>query len=195
MSSSRHPTGAMRDLGARVFAEAVAPNYQSEIADLLQAQVWWRKLANFTEGLSHVILVAATVFAFSAGFFNEPLVTFAAGCCNTLYISLRSFSSYSNRESRERNQILNRLLSVLGISAVPDVVADPDDAAGDSAGGHASAAFQAPHSSATPHTSATPHSSATLTGLPTAPASAVAELLSAGLSSGAESLLSAGIEQ
>jgi hypothetical protein len=112
------------DLAAGVFADIIAPDFRAEVEDVVVWRHRWRKAANGFEGLAHLLLVAGAVLAFAAGFFDVRVLSFVAGCCGTLSLALLRFSVYANRESLERNSILERLLHAAGLEPPPSIAAD-----------------------------------------------------------------------
>ena len=109
------------DLAGPVFRDIIAPDFNAEIRDVVAWRHIWRKLANWVEGIAHIMLGVASILAFSAGFFNTPMLSYAAACASTVCLAMLRFSAYANNESIERNDILNNLLRTIGIDPVPSI--------------------------------------------------------------------------
>ena len=63
-------------LKEKVYDELIEPAYYDDIKDHLKWRYTWRKIANFTEGLSQIIHASGAIFSFAAGFYNMPLLAF-----------------------------------------------------------------------------------------------------------------------
>lgn len=110
-----------RDLRRAVLNNIVVPNYLAEIEDVINARHKWRKISSIIEAFGQVLLGVASVLAFSAGFFNNPYLTFAAACCSTLCLALGKLATYAESECVERNTILSRLLKRIELESMPSI--------------------------------------------------------------------------
>ncbi len=81
-------------------------------------------IADLTETLAHIIIVIGSILAFASGSFNIFYLSFVAGSCNVISVSLLRFSSYAMRESRERTVQVNMILRKIGIGTIPDIAID-----------------------------------------------------------------------
>jgi hypothetical protein len=117
------------DLRLPVLNNIVVPNYLREINDVVKSRHRWRKIASAVEASAQIVLAAASVLAFSGGFFENPLLTYFAACCTTLCMALGKLSTYAESECVERNTILTRLLERINIGAMPSISSEapPDD--------------------------------------------------------------------
>lgn len=124
------PATTYSDLAGPLFRDVIAPDFEDEVRDVALWRHRWRKISNWVEGIAHVMLGAASILAFSAGFFDNKYLTYASACSSTVCLALLRFSAYANNESVERNTVLTRLLKTVGIAPMPDPgappVADPD---------------------------------------------------------------------
>jgi hypothetical protein len=116
-------TNTYTDLAGPIFRDVIAPDFESEIRDVVTWRRRWCKIANWVEGGAHMLLGAASILAFSAGFFNDRGLTYASACSSTVCLAMLRFSAYANSESIERSNILNRLLSTAGIAPSPSAAA------------------------------------------------------------------------
>lgn len=106
-------------LATTIFTDIVGPDFTEEVRDVISWRHRWRKISNWSEGLSHVVLGAASILAFSAGFFENNYLSYASASCSTICLSMLRFSVYANNEQIERNATLSRLLSTAGIENIP----------------------------------------------------------------------------
>jgi hypothetical protein len=119
------------ELRVRVLHDEVIPDFLREVQDVIVWRWRWRKIANWAEGIAHLLLAAATVLVYSAGYFDKvAYLAYVAGCVNVGVLALLRIAAYANKESSERNVILNRHLRLLGLSEMPDITADLDTAGG-----------------------------------------------------------------
>jgi hypothetical protein len=109
------------DLRLPVLNNIVVPNYLREINDVVKSRHMWRKVASAVEASAQIVLGAASVLAFSGGFFDNPLLTYFAACCTTLCMALGKLSTYAESECVERNTILTRLLEKINIGSMPSI--------------------------------------------------------------------------
>jgi len=109
-------------LKEKVYDELIEPAYYDDIRDGLKWRYMWRKIANFTEGLSQVIHAGGAIFSFASGFYNIPWMAFIAGCCSVVVLVMVRFTTYSNGESRERTNELNKLLDSLKMRNMPYII-------------------------------------------------------------------------
>lgn len=115
------------DMRDAIFQQIVVPDYRREVAEVVTWRQRWRKIASFSEGIAQCFVGMSTLLAFAAGFFDSKYLSFAAGCCSTVCIVLLRYSTYAENESAERNGILARLLTRIGIAPMPAITADAPD--------------------------------------------------------------------
>lgn len=115
------------DLRDEVFQDIVAPDIVSELRSIVVWRRRWRSIGNYCEGFAQIIIGVAGMLSFAAGFFNNQLLSFAAGCASTLCLVMMRFSSYAENESVERNTILSRILTRVGIAPMPAITAAAPD--------------------------------------------------------------------
>jgi hypothetical protein len=118
-------------LREKVFTEVIVPDCEQEVRDVIKWRHRWRKIANWAEGVGHLFLIADVILALSAGYFDEEYLSYIAGCSSALCLALLRFAAYANKESSERNEVLNRYMNLLGLGAQPDLVAGSAPDAGD----------------------------------------------------------------
>ncbi len=108
----------------KITNELVLPAYKKNIEDTIRGMYLWRKIANYSEGFSSILIGMATILSFSSGIYSLKILTFFAGCAGTVSLALKGFSTYANKESKERNKILNKLLENININQFPDIAED-----------------------------------------------------------------------
>jgi hypothetical protein len=116
------------DLAAPLFREVIAPSFEREVRGLVASRLSWRKAANWVEGGAHVLLGGSSILAFTAGFYDSKLLSYASACCSTVCISMLRFAAYAANESSDRNAVLSRQLAAVGLSPMPDLADAPGGA-------------------------------------------------------------------
>ena len=104
--------------------EKLNKTIEHDISDTIRWRYIWRKSGNAMEGLSLITSLVSTVLSFSAGAFNHTSLAFAAGCLGSISLALMRATSYSMKESKEREEQLNILLEKARIKRVPSLVID-----------------------------------------------------------------------
>lgn len=99
---------------------------QRDIRDTIKWRFICRKSGNICELLALCTSLISTVLAFSAGVFNNTTLSFVAGCTGSVSLALMRASSYSMKESKERNEQLNMLLEKAHIKYLPSLVVDSE---------------------------------------------------------------------
>ena len=97
-----------------------------DIADTIRWRFIYRKGGNLTEGLALVTSLISTVLSFSAGAFNHTYLAFAAGCLGSVSLALMRATSWSHKESKEREEQLNILLDKAHIKDVPSLIQEEE---------------------------------------------------------------------
>ncbi|AGC01720.1 hypothetical protein H012_gp745 [Acanthamoeba polyphaga moumouvirus] len=104
-----------------IIKKEVEKTYQSDIKYNLKSKSRWKFIGDFVEALSELCLLASTILAFSAGFYDYLLLSYLAGLMGTISLSLIGFSNYAVKESRERTKQVNTLLDKIGSETIPDI--------------------------------------------------------------------------
>lgn len=93
-----------------------------DINDTIRWRFLFRKCGNYFEFLSLVTSLISTVFAFSAGSFDNPYLAFVAGCLGSISLAFMKATSYAMKESKERNEQLNIILDKAHIKYMPSLI-------------------------------------------------------------------------
>lgn len=104
-----------------IIRKEVEKTYQNDIKYNLRSKSRWKFIGDFVEALSELCLLASTILAFSAGFYNYMLLSYLAGLMGTISLALIGFSNYAVKESRERTKQVNILLDKIGSETIPDI--------------------------------------------------------------------------
>lgn len=122
--SGDEPT-SLASLRSKAFREIIAPELLGEVRDVVVWRQRWRKIANWAEGLAHILQAAGVILMFAVETFKTVnYLSLAAGAVGVLSLALLRFAAYANRESSERNTILGRLTGALGLEALPDIAGE-----------------------------------------------------------------------
>ena len=112
----------MNDDMKHMIMERIRQSYEKDINENLESRSRCRKLGNSLQTFSQFISVGATIMAFSAGFYDNKILSFISGCLGSLSLAFLKTSDYALNESRERTESLNIILKKLNIDTMPDVV-------------------------------------------------------------------------
>ncbi|QGR53725.1 putative membrane protein [Moumouvirus maliensis] len=104
-----------------IIRKEVEKTYQNDIKYNLRSKSRWKFIGDFVEALSELCLLASTILAFSAGFYDYMLLSYLAGLMGTISLALIGFSNYAIKESRERTKQVNILLDKIGSETIPDI--------------------------------------------------------------------------
>lgn len=112
------------ELISKIQTDLIDVSYYDDIRFNLKSKSVWKFVGDGSEVLAHVATGAASILAFSTGFFDNYVLSYVAGCLGIVALVLAKFSSYAMGESRERTEQVNKLLASLGMESIPDIVID-----------------------------------------------------------------------
>lgn len=120
------PTSIASDtnLTNKIRKELVEVTYYDDIKYNIHSRSRWKIIGDTTEAIAHIFTGITAILAFAAGFFNFAMFSFIAGCLGTASLVLLQFSSYAMKESKERTEQVNRMLTSLGIDRIVDITID-----------------------------------------------------------------------
>ncbi|AGF85577.1 hypothetical protein QJ854_gp205 [Moumouvirus goulette] len=104
-----------------IIKKEVEKTYHNDLKYNLRSKSRWKFIGDVVEALSELCLLASTILAFSAGFYDLMLLSYLAGLMGTISLSLIGFSNYAVKESRERTKQVNTLLDKIGSETIPDI--------------------------------------------------------------------------
>jgi len=111
----------------KIKKKLIEPTYYQDTQASLKGRWFWKKTGDFMEAFGQIFSGIASILAFAAGFFGLNVLSFVAGCCGTISLVLLHFSSYAMKESRNNTAIVNKILALIGLTAIPDIVVDTPD--------------------------------------------------------------------
>ena len=112
------------DFTDKITQDIIEKTYYRDLNYNINSKFRWKAIGDVMEALSFIFIGIGVVLAFSAGYFDNSVLSFVAGCVETMGIVLKQFSSYSHKESVERTKQVNTLLTELGLDNVVNVI-DP----------------------------------------------------------------------
>lgn len=110
----------------KIKTELIDPSYYDDIKYNLEGRSNMKVIGDYTEIFSRILAGISSVVAFAAGFFGYNYISFIAGALNVLSLVLIIFSENAMKESKERNDVVNRLLTQLGLDKVVNIAVEPD---------------------------------------------------------------------
>lgn len=104
---------------ADIMTTLVEPSYYNDVKETLKGRSCWRISGHVFETLSKIFLAVAGVLSFSAGVYDDKLLSFIAGTFSTVSLATFQLSSYSFKQNKKNTLELNQLLSKLDIEEIP----------------------------------------------------------------------------
>ena len=96
--------------------------YEKDVDDSIAARYTCRKTGHILEVISQILSLGSTILAFSAGFYDNKMLSFIAGCLGSLSFATLKTSTFALNESKERTTSLNKLLTQLNLGTIPEIV-------------------------------------------------------------------------
>jgi hypothetical protein len=113
-----------------IYREIINPDLRRQFRDLATWRHRWRKISKWCEGVAHLLLGAASILAFSAGFFDSFSLSYSSACCSTTCVALLRFAAYAAGEATERDTELAQLaLNNFGVAPGNKAPAKPNEPA------------------------------------------------------------------
>jgi len=104
---------------ADIMTTLVEPSYYNDVKETLKGRSCWRISGHVFETLSKIFLAVAGVLSFSAGVYDDKLLSFIAGTFSTVSLATFQLSSYSFKQNKKNTLELNQLLTKLDIEEIP----------------------------------------------------------------------------
>ena len=104
--------------------EKINVTYEKDVDDNISARYTCRKTGHILEVVSQILSLGSTILAFSAGFYDNKMLSFIAGCLGSLSLATLKTSAFALNESKERTASLNKLLTQLNLGTIPEIVED-----------------------------------------------------------------------
>lgn len=114
----------------KIVKTLIEPSYNESISENLILMKHFRRAGTIFETLSKIFVGAGSVLSFSAGVWDDKILSFVSGTVSVLGIVFMQFSGSAYKESEKNNIELNTILSSLNIKPVADELAttrEPDD--------------------------------------------------------------------
>ena len=124
MENKQNTTNKYEEMKTNIINDIVVPNLEHDAKILSIWRIRWRKIANLFETLVKILVGISTVLAYSSGYYHMPSLAYYSGLAGTIALVFGEFSSYCKKESHERTNLFNRLLTHLGIDTIPDTTED-----------------------------------------------------------------------
>jgi hypothetical protein len=103
-----------------IMTELIEPSYFTDVKEMLEDRKSWRNTADNFSTLSKTFVGLCGVFSFASGNYQNQNFSFIAGTISVLSLVCLQFSSYAKKESKRKTDDLNKILSKLNISNMPE---------------------------------------------------------------------------
>ena len=81
-----------------------------ELDTAITSRMRWKKVANCSEAIGHILICVAMISAFLASSYESQEVTIVSGCTNVVSLAFVRFSRYAADEAAEREEIINKII-------------------------------------------------------------------------------------
>ncbi len=108
----------------KIQTEIIEKSYYSDIKYNIMGKTAWKITGDACETIAYLLICISGILSFAAGFYEQRVLSFIAGCFAVSSPLLFKLSSRAMKESQERTEQVNRLLKALGIDEIPDIVID-----------------------------------------------------------------------
>ena len=117
---------------SRDVRDIVATAIVSEVRGMVRWRDRWKVLADAAEAVAKGLTGVCSVLAFAASAVRDPRVadwlSFSSGAVGTLGLVLLTYANYASRESKQRTSELNGVLRAVGVTPVPQIATEDEDA-------------------------------------------------------------------
>ena len=103
----------------QILRDVVEPSYMADIRSIIKSKTCCKHIGQGLEATSKVMVAIGSIISFSAGFFNEPILSFVAGAVSTLSLAMLQLASFNYTEHKKQSTELNILLEKLELDTVP----------------------------------------------------------------------------
>lgn len=116
---------SLEDLATRIQKELVETNLYDDVKYNIKSKSQWKVIADAFEALAYICMAVSAIIAFAAGYFDMKVLSFISGGVGVLAFVVGRFSIYAMKESKERTDQVNTLLTKIGIDKIPDITVEP----------------------------------------------------------------------
>ena len=103
-----------------IVNEILEPSYYQDVKEYVEERKSWRHIGSYFGTISKILVGLSGVSSFASGTYKDENFSFIAGCISVISLVCLQFSSYALKESKQKTIELNKILSKLNISNVPD---------------------------------------------------------------------------
>ena len=93
------------------ICQIIQDEYIKEVRDLSKYRVLWRKVGNYTDTASKILVGAGIIIAYCEGYFRTGYLSLIAGSVGTAGVVAREFSHYAQHDSKQREMSLRVALT------------------------------------------------------------------------------------
>ena len=119
-------TNDFSSLAIKIKKDLIDNTYYNDVKRNLRGRKYWKLLGDLFELLSKITLAVSVVLTFAAGFYEYELMSFISGCLGISALILLHLSSYAMKESKERNETVNKILRKVGLNDIVDISTEPN---------------------------------------------------------------------
>jgi hypothetical protein len=114
----------------------IAKMYRNEIMSMIKWRDFWKKFGDSCEAIAKCMTGLGAILAFASSAIRDPktadILSFSSGTVGTIGLVVLAYSSYAIKESKQRTDEMNGILSTIGVTPLPDIAEEDDDIPGQS---------------------------------------------------------------
>ena len=103
----------------QILREVVEPSYMADIRSIMASKTCCKRSGQGLEAASKIMVAIGSIISFSAGFYDEPMLSFVAGAVSTMSLAMLQIASFNYMEYKKQSGELNILLDKLELDTVP----------------------------------------------------------------------------
>ena len=121
MTNRNDTISISEDVKIYIVRDLVEPSYKTDVKNMIESKRCWRLTGHIFETISKILVALGGIFSFSAGYYEDPILSFIAGSITTISLAMLQFASFAYKENKKQTQELNNTLTKLGIETIPDI--------------------------------------------------------------------------
>lgn len=109
----------------------IASMYRRELGSMIRWRDFWKKFGDACEAVAKCLTGVGSILAFASSAIHDPtkadILSFVSGSIGTIGLVMLSYSNYAIRESKQRTDEVNGILSTIGVTPLPNIAEEEDD--------------------------------------------------------------------
>lgn len=103
-----------------IIHNLIEPYYKNAIKVAISGKKIWRLCGISLETISKILVAIGGITSFSAGYYNNNILSFISGSISCMSLTLFQLSSFSYKENEKHSQELNNLLKKINLDTISE---------------------------------------------------------------------------